>query len=132
MASWAEIDRIRKDPGAFKKLAAQLLNDPTYERSDFADGFLENVLHWERDELSTRQGEVLVGLRDEAETHTTYKGLSIRTLIDKCHINRFDLDEGDRQRIEKLKELDRGFVTGSQMGWFKRICKQLGEMEQYM
>ncbi|MFY9626166.1 MAG: hypothetical protein WAM17_11600 [Rhodoplanes sp.] len=36
----------------------------------------------------------------------------------------------DRKRLEALYEKNRGFVTGAQMGWFKRICKQLGEMEE--
>jgi hypothetical protein len=33
---------------------------------------------------------------------------------------------------EALKESGRRYLTGGQMGWFKRICKQLGEMETYM
>jgi len=113
-------------------MAARLLADPIFERSEFADGFLENIANWRRDELSTRQGEILLELRDQAEIHNRYKGLSIPTLIEKCYLDRFDLDEGDRRRIETLKESRRGYVTGGQMGWFKRICKQLGEMEAYM
>ena len=132
MASWIEIDRVRKDPNTFRPMAARLLADPIFERSEFADGFLENIANWRRDELSTRQGEILLELRDQAEIHHRYKGLSIPTLIEKCYLDRFDLDEGDRRRIETLKESRRGYVTGGQMGWFKRICKQLGEMEAYM
>ena len=132
MASWFEIDRVRKDPNTFRPMAARLLADPIFERSEFADGFLENIANWRRDELSTRQGEILLELRDQAEIHNRYKGLSIPTLIEKCYLDRFDLDEGDRRRIETLKESRRGYVTGGQMGWFKRICKQLGEMEAYM
>jgi hypothetical protein len=93
---------------------------------------LEKVLHWKRDELSTRQGEILLELRDEAEIHFEYKGLSVPTLIDKCYENRCDLDEGDQRRIESLKTSGRRYVTGGQMGWFKRICKQLGEIERYI
>jgi len=132
MASWIEIDRVRKDPNTFRPMAARLLADPIFERSEFADGFLENIANWRRDELSTRQGEILLELRDQAEIHNRYKGLSIPTLIEKCYLDRFDLDEGDRRRIETLKESRRGYVTGGQVGWFKRICKQLGEMEAYM
>ena len=132
MASWIEIDRVRKDPNTFRPMAARLLADPVFERSEFADGFLENIANWRRDELSTRQGEILLELRDQAEIHHRYKGLSIPTLIEKCYLDRSDLDEGDRRRIETLKESRRGYVTGGQMGWLKRICKQLGEMEAYM
>ena len=132
MASWIEIDRVRKDPTAFKPLAKRLLNDPSFERSGFACGFLENIINWKRDELTTRQGEILLELRDEAEIHYELKGLSIPILIDKCFANRFDLDAGDRQRIQRLRESGKRYVTGGQMGWFKRICKQLNEMESYM
>jgi hypothetical protein len=132
MASWIEIDRVRKDPAAFKPLAKRLLKDPSFERSEFADDFLENIINWKRDELTTRQGEILLELRDKAEIHYEFKGLSIPILIDKCFANRFDLDAGDRQRIQRLRESGKRYVTGGQMGWFKRICKQLNEMERYM
>jgi hypothetical protein len=132
MASWIEIDRVRKDPAAFKPLAKRLLKDPSFERSGFADDFLESIINWKRDELTTRQGEILLELRDEAEIHYEFKGLSIPILIDKCFANRFDLDDGDRQRIQRLRQSGKRYVTGGQMGWFKRICKQLNEMESYM
>jgi hypothetical protein len=132
MASWTELERVRKDPVAFRALATRLLDDPNCEASEFADGFLENIAHWKRDEITLRQAEVLLDLRDNAEIHTSYKGLSIRLLTDKCYANRYELDKGDRTRLEALYEKRRGFVTGAQMGWFKRACKQLGEMEKYM
>jgi hypothetical protein len=132
MASWTELERVRKDPGAFRALAKRLLDDPNCEDSEFADGFLENIAHWKRDEITLRQAEVLLGLRDSAEIHTHCKGLSVRLLTEKCYANRYELDEGDRKRLEALYEKGPSFVTGAQMGWFKRICKQLGEMEQYM
>ncbi len=81
MASWIEIDRVRKDSQAFRPLAKRLLNDAMFERSEFADGFLENIMNWKRDELTTRQGEILLELRDEAEIYVAYKGLSIPILI---------------------------------------------------
>jgi hypothetical protein len=52
--------------------------------------------------------------------------------MEKCYANRYELDELDRKRLEALYDKGRDFVTGGQMGWFKRICKQLGEMEPYM
>jgi hypothetical protein len=132
MASWTELERVRKDPIAFRALAKRLLKDPNCEDSEFADGFLENIAHWKRDEITLRQAEVLLGLRDNAEIHTNYKGLSVRLLMEKCYANRYELDEGDRKRLEALYEKGRSFVTGAEMGSFKRICKQLGEMEKYV
>jgi hypothetical protein len=132
MPSWTELERVRKDPIAFRGLAKRLLDDPHCEDSHFAGGFLENIANWKRDEISLRQAEVLLELRDSAEIHGRYKGLSVRLLIGNCYANRYELDDTDRKRIEALHENGRTFVTGAQMGWFKRICKQLGEMENYM
>jgi hypothetical protein len=73
-----------------------LLNDPTFERSEFVDGFFENIMEWKCNELPTRQGEILLELRDEAEIHVSYKGLSIPIMIRKCFDSRFELDESDR------------------------------------
>jgi hypothetical protein len=132
MASWTELERVRKDPVTFRHIAKRLLDDPNCEDSEFADGFLENIASWQRDEITLRQAEVLLELRDSAEIHTQYKGLGVRRLMEKCYANRHELDEGDRKRLEALYDKRRSFVTGGQMGWFKRICKQLGEMELYM
>jgi hypothetical protein len=42
------------------------------------------------------------------------------------------LDLANLWRIENLKAQGRRFVRGNEIGWFKRICKDLGEMERYM
>jgi hypothetical protein len=60
MASWAELERVRKDPVTFHRLAKRLLDDPNCEDSEFADGFLENIATWKRDEITLRQAEVLL------------------------------------------------------------------------
>lgn len=132
MASWIELERVRKDPNTFRLLARHLLKDPLCEETEFVDGFLENIANWKRDEISLRQCEVLLELRDSTEIHTQYRGLSIPTLISRCHEGRWMLNSTDRRRIENLYETGRHFVTGAQMGWFKRVCKELGEMEEYM
>jgi ATP-dependent exoDNAse (exonuclease V) alpha subunit len=132
MAACAELERVRRDPVTVRRLAKRLIGDPYCEDSEFADGFLENIANWKRDEITLRQAEVLLDLRDSAEIHTHYKGLSIQLLIEKCYANRYELDEVDRKRLEAIYEKGQKFVTGVQMGWFKRICKKLGEMEDYM
>jgi hypothetical protein len=136
MASWIEIDRVRKDPKAFKLLAGHLLADADYarERSEFATDFLENISRFDREELSTRQSEILLELRDEGRRHFKIgDGLSVEILIEKCFLARLDLgSDDDIGRIEALKASGRTFVTGKEIGWFKRICKELGELEPYV
>ena len=136
MASWIEIDRIRKDPRVFKPLAGHLLAnaDHARERSDSATDFLENVSHYRSDELTTRQGEFLLELRDEARVFFKIgDGLSVEILIEKCFLARLELsNDYDIERIEALKASGRTFITGKQIGWFKRVCKELREIEPYV
>ena len=136
MASWIEIDRVRKDPKVFKPLAGYLLADPDYasERSEFATEFLESISRSEADQLSTRQGEILLELCNERQRYFRIgDGLSVEILIEKCFRARLDLShDDDVARIEALKASGRTFVTGKQIGWFKRICRELGEIEAYV
>lgn len=71
MASWIEIERVRKDPNLFKPLAGHLLADLDYAqvRSDTATDFLESVSRYRSDEISIRQGDFLLELRDEAKVY---------------------------------------------------------------
>jgi len=135
MASWIEIDRVRKDPKVFKPLASHLLADADYAktRSDFATDFLETISRYKSDELTTRQGEILLELRDEAKVYFKIgDGLSVEILMGKCFLARLDLSsDDDVERIETLKASSRTFVTGKEIGWFKRICGELGEIEPY-
>lgn len=129
MASWNEIERVRRNPEAFRPLAQALLHDPACEESRFADGFLASIATWTRGELSLRDCEVLLDLRDHAEIHTTCGGLNIAALIQKCHDGSGRLAPEDRMRIEDLYESGRRFVIGAELGWFTRICREVGAME---
>lgn len=71
-------------------------------------------------------------LRDRVEIHFNIRGLSVAKLIAACHQKSARLDEDDQDRIEELKAEGRSYVCGNEMGWFKRICKQVGEIERYM
>jgi hypothetical protein len=133
VASWIEIDRIRKDPAGFKSLARALLINSTFEKTEWEQDFLKDKVEGKkRQEFTTRQGETILDLRDKATLYTKYKGLSIPILIEKCWLNRFNLDERDQEFIGELKASGRGYVTGRQIGWFIGICKQLGEVEWHM
>jgi len=129
VASWNEIERVRRNPEAFRPLAQALLTDPACEVSRFADGFLAGIATRNRGALSLRECEVLLDLRDHAEIHTAYRGLSIAALIQRCHEGSARLAPEDRMRIVDLYESGRRFVTGAELGWFTRICRELGAME---
>jgi hypothetical protein len=134
MASWHEIERVRKSPPTFKSLAARLLNESNSDWWDYAEKFLRDVSEYPRSELNTRQAEYLLKLRDDKALHFTLRGgFNVAALIKNCFEARFLLgDEEDIEFIETLHKRGRPFVTGRQLGWFTRICKQLGEIERYM
>jgi len=129
MASWIEIDRVRKDPKAFKLLASHLLADADYarERSEFATDFLENISQSEMEELTTRQGEMLLELRDEGRRYfQTGDNLSVETLIEKFYYARLDLgNDDDIAFIVALWTSGRKFITGKQLRRFLRIKDEL-------
>jgi hypothetical protein len=134
LASWIDIERVRKHPKTFKPLAAHLLQLPDGNWWDYAEQFLRDVSSYPLPELSTRQAEFLLKLRDDKAAHCKIGGgLSVAILIEKCFQARFDLDDDrDIEFIESLHKSGRTFVTGRQLGWFVRICKQLGEIEGYI
>jgi len=129
MASWIEIDRVRKDPKAFKLLASHLLADADYarERSEFATDFLENISQSEMEELTTRQGEILLELRDEGRRYfQTGDNLSVEILIEKFYYARLDLgNDDDIAFIVALWTSGRKFITGKQLRRFLRIKDEL-------
>jgi hypothetical protein len=133
MASWNEIERVRRSPKTFKPLAAQLLKLPDGDWWEYADRFLRDVSEYRYPELNTRQAEYLLKLRDDKAKHFKIgDGFSVAILVEKCFQARLDLDdERDTEFIESLRAAGRTYVTGRQLGWFARICKQLGEIESY-
>jgi hypothetical protein len=133
MASWTEIDRVRKNPNTFKTLAAKLLKQPN-NWWDYAERFLRDISKYPHPELNTRQAEFLLKLRDDTVIHYTIRGgFSVAILIKNCFEARLELiNDDDIEFIESLHNSGRAFVTGRQLGWFIRICKELGEIEGYV
>ncbi len=101
---------------------------------DFAEQFLRDISEYRNPELTTRQAEYLLKLRDDKEKHFKIAdGLSVATLIDNCYCARFELlDDNDVEFVERLHQSGRAYVTGRQKHWFVRICKQLNEIEGYV
>ena len=132
MVSWIEIERVRKDPKVFKPLAGHLLADPDYarERSEFATDFLENISQSEREELTTRQGEMLLELRDEGRRYFKVgDNLSVEILIKKFYYARLDLEsDDDIAFIAALWTSGRKLITGKQLRRFLSIKDELEKL----
>src|SRR6516225_10218156 len=104
MASWREIDRIRKAPAEFHAVAKRLLNlgaELTEWESIFVESICNNA---ETKEFTTRQSEKLLQIRDDYETITRIHGFSVEALLDKCWLGRCDLSESEEQKLQKMRE----------------------------
>ena len=134
MQDYKEIDRIRKDLVAVRSLAKRLLSLPHGDWNDWEIDFLQHMgRHKGPDPITTRQGEKLLELRDDAEYHSSVRGLSVQILIKNCWLARDDLgSEDDRKFIEQLKETSYSGIKRRQLRKLLACARELGEIEQYV
>ena len=117
MASWREISDTAKDPVVVRRIAEQLLalyrNDLTEWELDFLEGMLARGPSADED-LTTRQSEKLLQIRDDLKYYTNVDGLSVKLMIQNCYGARVDLDEADEEFLNRVRgktSLRRGDVS---------------------
>jgi hypothetical protein len=84
MASFREISAFKMDPVRARALAQRLWDLYFWEDelNDFEDRFLKDMVRFDGTELSTRQAEVLLEIRDDHERLTKIRdGLSIALVL---------------------------------------------------
>jgi hypothetical protein len=100
MASWKEIEELKRNPARARHMAKFLLATP--DLSTWEEGFLESIESREGP-LSTRQAEKLVEIRDDLRRVSSIKGFSVKTMLPACYEARLDLhDESDIEFLERL------------------------------
>ncbi|MDP1590749.1 MAG: hypothetical protein Q8M07_23545, partial [Prosthecobacter sp.] len=73
------------------------------ELNEFEDRFLKDMTAFKGDQLSTRQAEVLLEIRDEHERLTKMRdGLSVALVIKEAYLARDDLSEDDAEFLERI------------------------------
>ena len=102
MASYREIVALQKDAARARALAQFLSTLDDMEWTDWEIDFLASI-GARREDLTTRQGEKLIELRDDAVWYTAIDGFSLKGLIDRCHLLRDELADHDASFIERLK-----------------------------
>jgi hypothetical protein len=125
---------MRKDLVAVRSLAKRLLNLPHADWNDWEIDFLQHMGRQKApDPITTRQGEKLLELRDDAEYYSSMRGFSIQSLIKNCWLARNNLDsEDDRKFIEQLKETSCLSIKRRQLRKLLACARELGEIEQYV
>jgi hypothetical protein len=128
---------LAENPSAVRALARYLLllvgRDDTQAWTDWEVDFLESMAARESDEpLNMRQREVLTDLKNAAERHTEIDGMSVRSLIERCWLERADLDsDEDQEFVVGLRASGQRTVTGRQRWRLVRCCRELGVIEAY-
>ena len=130
MASWREIDRVRKDPQAAGDIAKRLLSLPASEFTDRELDFLRSIRRSRNvEEFTTRQAEKLLQIRDDIEEVTEVLGFSVRLLLKGCVEARLDLSEAEEEwvlaRSQELISIRRKHV-----GRLMRSARQLNLIEE--
>jgi hypothetical protein len=128
---------LAENPAAVRALARYLLvlvgRDEAQAWTDWEVDFLESMATRECEEpLSMRQREVLSGLKSAAERHSEIDGMGVRSLIERCWLERADLDsDEDQEFIVALRTSGQRTVTGRQRWRLVRCCRELGVIEGY-
>jgi hypothetical protein len=130
MASWREIDRIRKDANGARELAKRLLKIYPGELTEWELDFLQSITSYtELFEFTTRQAEKLLEIRDDTKPVTACRGFSVATLITQCYAARLDLAETDEQWIADLHRQGGSSIKRRQLGRLMACARELNIIE---
>ena len=130
MTSYREIVAIQKDAAQARAMAQGLCKLADMEWTDWELDFLTSMAARQH-ELTTRQGEKLIELRDDAVWYTTLDGLSLKALIDRCYLLRDELADPDAAFIERLKVENATRLRRKDAGRLLRCARDLGEIEPH-
>ena len=131
MASWREIDRVRKDPQAVRTIAKALLKLPGTDFTDWEIDFLQSMArHYGSDEFTTRQGEKLLQIRDDAQYVTEFLGFNVRLLLKGCWDGRLDLTEADEVWIGQMRGEREDAIKRRHIGRLLRCARELNLIEE--
>jgi hypothetical protein len=130
MASYREINEFQKDPARARALAQFLSTLGDMEWTDWEMDFLASI-GARRGDLTTRQGEKLIELRDDAVWYTAVDGFSLKSLIDRCHLLRDGLSDRDAQFIERLKAAGATRLRRKDARRLLACARNVGEIEPH-
>jgi hypothetical protein len=134
MTDWQEINDLKKDPQRVRTLAKRLLQLAYANWSEERTSFLNDMAR-QKNEITTRQAEYLLDLRDETELFSTAGGFSVASLIEDCWRHRLP------DRYGGLSDENCAFIEGirgkttlarPQLRRLFFCCRELGLIEGYI
>lgn len=133
MASWKEIERIRKDAVGFRALAARMLAHTApdalteWEVAYLADVGVKSV---NTIEFTTRQAEKLLEIRDNTQlVEKIGRDFSVSKLIEGCYLARDDLTEDQEEWIAALRANGANAIRRRDAGKLLRCAYALNLIE---
>jgi hypothetical protein len=156
MASWSEIDRIRKDPQGFRTLAKGVARAYGEALTDWERDFLSSIQDQQQqefttrqsekllqisaaasarkrpgnEEFTTRQSEKLLQIRDDYEMVTKLPlGLSVRLVLQECVEGRADLPEEREEWILKRYEQNPNAIRRKDIGILMWCGRRVGAID---
>jgi hypothetical protein len=130
MADYREILALQKDPARTRTLAQALVHMDDMEWTDWELDFLDSI-GGRRQDLTTRQGEKLAELCDEAAWYTTVEGFSLPALVERCHLCRDELGLADAAFIARLKAANATRLRRKDARRVLQCARRIGEIEAY-
>ena len=129
MATWQEINRVRRDARGARALAQRLLKVYPDALSSWELDFLGSLSITDVREFTTRQAEKLLQIRDDSEPVTKYRGYSIASLIRQCYEARLDLNEADEEWVTEMRERSDSSIRRKHIGRLVRCARELCILE---
>jgi hypothetical protein len=130
MSSYREILTLQKDAARARAVAQGLSRLGDMEWTDWELDFLHSMAARQQ-ELTTRQGEKLLELCDDAVWHSAVDGFSLGALTDRCHLLRDELAEHDAAFIERLKASGATRLRRKDARRLLSCARDLGEIEPH-
>jgi hypothetical protein len=129
MASWREIDRVRKDPQRAADIAKRLLSLPA--SSDWELDFLRSIRRLGNvEEFTTRQAEKLLQIRDDIQEVTEVLSFSVELLLKRCFEARLDLSEADEEWVVGRFQTSPRKIRRKHVGRLMRCARELNLVEE--
>jgi hypothetical protein len=130
MASFREIATLQKDAARARALAQGLCKLDDMAWTDWELDFLNSIAA-RRDALTTRQGEKLIELCDDAVWYTAVEGFSLKALIDHCYLLRDELADHDAAFIARLKAGSAARLRRKDARRLLHCARSIGEIEPH-
>ncbi len=130
MTNWLAVNELKQNPGKARDVATYLLAAETVDLTEWERTFVEGATRWAS--CTTRMGEKLLQIRDDALRLKTVEGFSAAALIRSCAALRDDLaNPEDAAFLVNLQQAGQTAIRRREWRRLLRCARELGEIEAH-